>query len=62
MSRKEVYVDLRLSFDGDYIPTESLIDYIQYWLDMGFEDRDDLKRWRIKNYDIEEWDDAGTSD
>jgi hypothetical protein len=46
-TRKRVQVELDLTFEGDYIPVNQIMQYLQGWLDSGLCDRDDLKAWSV---------------
>lgn len=44
-TRKTLDVTLTCIFEGDYIDVESLVDYLDGWIDSGLDDRDDLRGW-----------------
>jgi hypothetical protein len=45
LTRKQVAGTFTVTFEGDYIPKESIEDYLNQWLDSGLEDREDLRGW-----------------
>lgn len=45
LTSKTVVVTLTAHFEGDYIPKEDVVQYLDNWLDSGLDDRDDLVGW-----------------
>lgn len=43
--RKTITVNLECIFEGDYIPSDQIPDYLEQWLESGLVDRDDLIEW-----------------
>lgn len=62
LTRKSVCGTFTATFEGDYIPKEDIDNYLQYWLDSGLEDRDDLVGWSFDIVNIEETDIEGESE
>lgn len=48
MSCKRLVLELELTFDGDYYDLDELATVAEWWIEGGFEDRDDLVGWSIK--------------
>lgn len=42
---KTVTMTITATFYGDYIAANEVTGYLQYWIDAGFNDRDDLRTW-----------------
>ncbi len=53
-TRKLVVCTLGVIFEGDYIPTNQIEDYLVQWIEAGLEDRDDLKSWSLSSVLIRE--------
>jgi len=56
LSKKVVELKLTLHFQGDYIPVEDCERYVENWISMGLEDRDDLRDWYIEVLSVNETD------
>lgn len=54
LTRKNVAGTFTATFEGNYIPKEDIDNYLQYWLDSGLEDRDDLRGWSFEVVSITE--------
>lgn len=51
---KYVTATLKLTFHGDYIEKDDVAAYAEQWLDMGLEDRDDLRSWNFTVTEVRE--------
>lgn len=54
LTRKVVTGTFTVKFEGDYIPKDDIDYYLQYWIDSGLEDRDDVRGWSFDIVNITE--------
>jgi hypothetical protein len=48
-TRKVVTVEVIATFEGDYYDAGECPRVLEYWIDGGFEDRDNLRGWKVKH-------------
>lgn len=54
LTRKNVTGTFTATFAGDYIPKEQIESSLEYWIDSGLDDRDDLRGWSFNIVSITE--------
>jgi hypothetical protein len=51
---KRVNASLTLTFHGDYVAADEIAGRLDAWIDRGFDDRDDLRGWKLEVQGITE--------
>lgn len=54
ITRKSVTLTIDLTFVGEYISAEDVVQYAENWIDSGLYDRDDLIAWKITSGPVTE--------